>query len=465
MFCSNCGTKVSENDVFCPECGERIEHPQAAVQPETPAIEREPVVIPEPEPAIPETPAAVYETPVDAPVSAPVVKQKKSKKGLIIGIVAAVVALGLAAAAIFWLVPMLKKNNAKDAVVDAGTLLENVNSVHMDMKVNMNMSLDVLGQSQNFEMRADYAVNTMKEPARTHVEATASTMGQQVQMNLITYSETVDGVTVTYSSVDGGAHWTTQSGDAANVDQYKLFSVFTENIDRFEKTGTETVNGSTATVYRCELDGKYVKEALEATGMTQTMGEPFGELTDDLLKDLGSIPMTMSIDDKTGYPVHYTMDLSGIMKNLFKNLMQKAMEQSSISDIEIEIDIMTCTVDAVLSEFNAVDFEIPEEVKNPGKAHGEGIVGTWALVDGEGDEGHETVQMMLAMGMTMTFTFNADGTGNMTMTFNGETQSKDFTYTLEDGQIVIEGDGADYTLDGDRLTIELEGIVMILERQ
>ena len=464
MFCSNCGTKVSENDVFCPECGERIEHPQAAVQPETPATEREPIVIPEPEPAIPETPAAVYETPVDAPVSAPVVKQKKSKKGLIIGIVAAVVALGLAAAAIFWLVPMLKKNNAKDAVVDARTAIENAESVHMDMNLEMKVTMGFMGQNEDLEMSTALSIDWMREPARWYLELDMNFMGQQ--MNQLSYAEIEDGETVSYLSSDGGQHWRKTYGTDGTVDQSeKMLAVFLEHADNFRKIGTETVNGSTATVYSCELDEQYVKETLQATGMVSSMEELMGEFSDEILTGLGSIPMTMSIDDKTGYPVHYTMDLSDAMRNMYNNMIKRALEQSGASGIEFTVGMETCAVDVVLSRFNEVDFEIPEEVKNPGKAHGEGIVGTWALVDGEGDEGHETVQMMLAMGMTMTFTFNADGTGNMTMTFNGETQSKDFTYTLEDGQIVIEGDGADYTLDGDRLTIELEGIVMILERQ
>lgn len=92
------------------------------------------------------------------------------------------------------------------------------------------------------------------------------------------------------------------------------------------------------------------------------------------------------------------------------------------------------------------------------------IVGTWELVDGEGDA-KETVAMMMSMGMTMSFTFNADGTGSMTYVFSGDSASESFDYTLENGQIVIDGAGADYTLDGDRLTIEVEGYVLVFERQ
>jgi len=96
---------------------------------------------------------------------------------------------------------------------------------------------------------------------------------------------------------------------------------------------------------------------------------------------------------------------------------------------------------------------------------GEGIVGTWELTGGEGEEAEQQVKMMLAMGMTMTFTFNADGTGSMKMVFGGEDQSQDFEYTLENGEIVIQGEGEPYTLDGDTLTIDMEGTKMVFTRK
>ena len=456
MFCSNCGTKVGENDVFCPECGARIVRPAAAA-------EREPLVIEQPHSPV-YTPAA----PVTVPVTEPAVPKKKSRKGLIIGIIAGVAAaLGLAAAAIFWLVPMLRSNtqkNARDAVVNARTAVENAESVHMDMNLEMKVTMGFMGQNEDLEMSTALSIDWMREPARWYLELDGNFMGQQ--MNQLSYVEIEDGETVSYLSSDGGQHWRKTYGTDGTVDQSeKMLAVFLEHADNFRKIGTETVNGSTATVYSCELDEQYIKEALQATGMVSSMEKLMGEFSDEILTGLGSIPMTMSIDDKTGYPVHYTIDLSDAMLNMYNNMIKRALEQSGMSGIEFTVDMETCAVDVVLSRFNEVDFEIPEEVKTSKSAGGEGIVGTWNLVDGEGDEAKETVQMLLMMGASMTFTFNEDGTGSMTYVFSGDSASESFDYTLEDGQIVIEGDGADYTLDGDRLTIEVEGYVLVFERQ
>ena len=96
---------------------------------------------------------------------------------------------------------------------------------------------------------------------------------------------------------------------------------------------------------------------------------------------------------------------------------------------------------------------------------GEGIVGTWELTGGEGEEAEQQVKMMLAMGMTMTWTFNADGTGSMKMAAGGQEESQNFEYTLENGEIVIQGQGEPYTLDGDKLTIDMEGTKLVFTRK
>ena len=93
------------------------------------------------------------------------------------------------------------------------------------------------------------------------------------------------------------------------------------------------------------------------------------------------------------------------------------------------------------------------------------VVGTWELTDGEGEEAQQTVRMMLALGMTMTFTFNEDGTGVMGVNLGGKDESENFTYTLEEGKILIDGSPTEYRLDGGRLYLNVNGTVMIFGRK
>ncbi len=150
MFCTNCGHQIDGPSKFCPYCGTKLDiaeeilqqnAPQdtpepvpvqpepVPVQPEIPAVEAAeaaaqeirgevPEDIPTPEsPAVEPQPAPAYTQPQPAPVytQAPPVPgetepKKKSKKGLIIGlVVGGVVLIGVIVAALLILLPILTK--------------------------------------------------------------------------------------------------------------------------------------------------------------------------------------------------------------------------------------------------------------------------------------------------------------------------------------------------------------------
>ena len=369
MFCSNCGTKVTAQDVFCPECGCRIEHPQTIAQ-----EVREPVVIPAPE--APVTPAAAFEPEPAAP-------KKKSKKGLIIGVVAAVVALALAAAVVFWLLPTLRGSETKggveptvaptveptapptvapkDAIAEARARMESAGSFRMELSLELGMSVSAMGQTQRMEMSMDYCFDVEKDPQRMYGTIRANVLGQSTSAEM--YSEVVDGTTVVYTSTDGGAHWSQSAGAAAGtVDEEKLVRLFLEHGDLFTRTGTETINGRTATVYSCELDGAFIEDVFDSTGMMDSLGQ-LGSVPEDFLKDLGTIPLTVSIDDETGYPVHYAMDMTECYRNLYQKLMQQLLEQNGLGGMSIDVDMDVCKVDVVFSKINETGVEIPEGIR------------------------------------------------------------------------------------------------------
>ena len=86
-----------------------------------------------------------------------------------------------------------------------------------------------------------------------------------------------------------------------------------------------------------------------------------------------------------------------------------------------------------------------EPVSDPKTA----IIGTWELKDVEGEgEGAEMVKQIIDMA-EMTYTFNEDGTVVMKVSFMGQEQEESSTWSL----------------DGDKLTIQVEGMAMIFDRQ
>lgn len=105
----------------------------------------------------------------------------------------------------------------------------------------------------------------------------------------------------------------------------------------------------------------------------------------------------------------------------------------------------------------------------------QGIVGKWSLdadsmlaMSGEdlssmSEEEKEFMKGMLAM-MSMTMEFTADGKAILSMTMMGETETEETTYSLEDGKLVMEGEPAEYKVEGDKLSITSEGQTLVMTK-
>ena len=75
----------------------------------------------------------------------------------------------------------------------------------------------------------------------------------------------------------------------------------------------------------------------------------------DLYSDLGDMPITVWIDQATGYPVRYYMDMTGVMQSMMSKALAGVEGGDSLTMDKVEIT-MDC------SNFNNVaDFEIPAE--------------------------------------------------------------------------------------------------------
>ena len=119
---------------------------------------------------------------------------------------------------------------------------------------------------------------------------------------------------------------------------------------------------------------------------------------------------------------------------------------------------MKKTISILLAALMMLSLVVACGAKNP-------LVGTWELDRGVGEEAEQAVALMKAFGMTMTFTFNADGTGSMAYSYGGESEPTNFNYEVKDGQIVIDGEGADYAINGNELTINVEGTQMVFKKK
>ena len=241
--------------------------------------------------------------------------------------------------------------------------MSKLESMHMEMSMDVTMELSVLGQTQPMDMRVYYTMDTQNEPARTKLVITTSSMGQSQEQVMYT-----DESGMIYMQLDGRS-WQRQSAQGSSqaneMQPDQMLQLFLNSAGSFRETGSETINGSKATVYSGVLGGDYVKQVLETTGLGSTLGEALG--TGDagnLFDNLGEIPMTVAIDDESGLVVRYTMDMAQVMENLMKNLFNSMLTSQGLNGVEIEIKVSNCMATATLSQFNSVpEIVIPAEAK------------------------------------------------------------------------------------------------------
>ena len=259
----------------------------------------------------------------------------------------------------------------------AAAKMEKLQSYRMDLDMDMEMNLALLGESMdmNMSMKGTSDVNT--EPMRMKMDMSIEMMGDEIKM--LTYGEKDGDAYVTYVSPDGGSTWAKQSVDAGEMPGFadkNEFGMLFKLVQSFEKTGTETIRGSEAVVYSGVIEGEQIDEALEMSGVLESLYESMNLGIDADKIDFsayGSIPTTIAFDSKSGMIVRYTMDMSEIMQNMLPAVMDEMMssmiseaglENFDLSTLGFKLEIGKVFVTAEFYDFDAVGtIEIPEAAK------------------------------------------------------------------------------------------------------
>ena len=104
---------------------------------------------------------------------------------------------------------------------------------------------------------------------------------------------------------------------------------------------------------------------------------------------------------------------------------------------------------------------IGDALTDPARA----IVGTWVLDDAEEEENKAAIELMKTVGMFMIFEFNADGTGRLVYLTGEQEDAQAFTYEINDTQLIVDGDPANYRIEGDILYIVTDSVTMIYKKK
>lgn len=242
---------------------------------------------------------------------------------------------------------------------DIATALEKINAVKsLEATMVMEMDMSLMGQS----METETAMNMVcfNDPMKLKADMTMD-MGKLGSFTMNMYAA-MDGDNYTVYMNDGSA-WSSETVDMSYLQQYdaqESMNLYLESGDDYTLDGTEEINGSTANKFTGVIRGDALEEVLAASGATSSLESSVGDLDlSELYSDLGDMPITVWVDQESGYPVRYAMDMTELMQGIMEKSMAAAGGEEDISGM-ITMDKMSLVMDCFNFD-NATDFEIPAE--------------------------------------------------------------------------------------------------------
>lgn len=242
-----------------------------------------------------------------------------------------------------------------EAVAAAMERMAEVKSVDAVMEMEMEMTAG----EESLRMTTTMDMTTFLDPLKLRADMTIS-MGELGSMDMAVYAQG-EGEQYTMYVYDGTA-WTAQSVALSALEQYSAQSsmdIYMSGAVDFTEDGSETLSGRTADKYTGVIRGESLEEVLSASGAVDSLESAMGSDAStlaDLYTDLGDLPVTVWIDQESGYPVRFSMDMSDIMEKLVSGLGEAA---------EIGLQVTGMTLEVTYDNFDqASDFAIPEEALN-----------------------------------------------------------------------------------------------------
>lgn len=249
--------------------------------------------------------------------------------------------------------------------------MSQLDSMHMDMDMEVSFGLSLMGQSVDTEMTMEMAMDINTEPLAVKMDIDIGAMGMKQSLQAYVISE--NGTRRTYVSDDAGATWQQGKLDddgigASNVSVKDSLELLSKWAESFAEDGEEKINGSAAAKYTGVITAENLREAMELTGAADAIESSLDMELDTDLDGMGSIPVSVWIDKKSGMVVRMDMDMTEMMQGIMTEIMDEAvsqsMEEAGLSDIPVEVDISEAKISMEYSQFDNVPaIELPAGIK------------------------------------------------------------------------------------------------------
>lgn len=221
------------------------------------------------------------------------------------------------------------------------------------------MSMEIVTFSDPLKLKAEVAVS---------LDFTGAGLDNQEPMMSMTMYAAQEGEAYNMYITDG-ASWQSQSVALEDLGQYDAqenLEFYLDSSESFAQAGSGEVNGAPADRYDGVIKGKDMEQVLRASGALDALdslnlsGEMDAEQLKEIYSGLPDLPCSLWVDQKSGYPVRYEMDMTALMNQVLTRLLGAMDEAAGADGLSVEQMRLTMTC----SGFNAAaDFEIPAEAK------------------------------------------------------------------------------------------------------
>lgn len=257
------------------------------------------------------------------------------------------------------LLPMMqgcKQKTPEEIFSDALANMGKMESMHMNMSMQLEMS--VMGQKMNMKIGAE--ADAITNPVKGKMDMKMEVGGMSMQMPM--YYEQQGDAFMTYIGMDDGSGvvWYRQQAENAPVNNNLLSA---SAMAGFEYIEEEREDENTLR-YRGMMDAQQLKSLLETSmsGGLDSLTGGDAKLLNAVLEEIGKTEMIVTVDKQSGYIVRQELDMGPMMSAIMKKALESSGEEALDLDMSSLIEIGEMPVVIEYSRFNEISsIEIPAE--------------------------------------------------------------------------------------------------------
>lgn len=236
------------------------------------------------------------------------------------------------------------------------------------LHMTMDMAFDLQGETTSMTMKMEEACT--QDPLSAEVNMTMD-MGSLGKMDTTMYLVQEGKEYVSYTKVSGGilgdedVGWSQSTIDVTDLKQYNAMDnakLYLDVLNSFQSAGKEAIGSYNTIRYDGKVTGQDISKMLDTLGdnVSSMLSTADASTMADLFSQLDGIPMSVWIDQKTALPVRYEMDLSGMVNQLMRTMINAL---SSLSSEAVDFQVSKARVTVECSDYNAVaPITVPQEV-------------------------------------------------------------------------------------------------------